>query len=327
LPSLGLGFALLYEPPGMAASPDDILAMVCFARVVEAQSFTAAAGKLGVSKSVVSARVAQLEETLGARLLHRTTRKLSLTPEGAALYERCARVLAAADEAVTVAQGAADTPRGLLRVNAPVAFAEEYLAAPMAAFLAQHPDVRIELVLNDRLIDLVEESVDVALRITSRLQGAGLVARKLAADRTVVCASPAYLAQRGTPAAAAELLRHDCLIYSLLKVADEWRFRERGSKEVTVPPLEGRFSAASGAVLRQAALAGMGLAVLPTFMIAADVEAGRLRTVLDSSFEGVELGIYTVYPQARRPPAKVRAFVDRLVAHFRTPRWSLKRRA
>jgi DNA-binding transcriptional LysR family regulator len=307
----------------MAASPDDIVAMVCFARVVEARSFTAAAAKLGVSKSVVSARVAQLEQKLGARLLHRTTRKLSLTPEGLALFERCARVLAAADEAVTAAEGAADAPRGLLRVNAPVAFAEDYLAAPMAAYLAQHPDVRIELGLDDRAIDLVEQSVDVAIRIAARLRGAGLVARKLAADRTVLCASPAYLTQRGTPASAAELVHHDCLVYSLLKVADEWRFRERGAKEIVTVPIAGRFCAGSGAVLRQAALAGMGLAVLPTFMIASDLEAGRLRTVLDT-FAGVELGIYAVYPQSSRPPAKVRAFVDRLVAHFRTPRWPLK---
>jgi DNA-binding transcriptional LysR family regulator len=304
-----------------AASPDEILALVFFARVVEARSFTGAATKLGVTKSVVSARVSQLEERLGVRLLHRTTRKLALTADGLALFERCARVLAAADEAVAVAQGSAEAPRGVLRVDAPVVFAQEYLAAPMAAYLAQQPDVRIELTMSDRAIDLVEEGVDVAIRISARLRGAGLVARKLASDRTVLCAAPAYLAQRGTPASAQDLLDHDCLLYALLKTADEWRFRERGHAETFTVPVTGRFSAASGAVIRQAALAGMGVAVLPAFMVAGDLAAGRLRAVVDS-FCGVELGVYAVYPETRRPPSKVRAFVDLLVAHFRTPRWS-----
>jgi DNA-binding transcriptional LysR family regulator len=304
----------------MAASPNDILAMVFFARVVEARSFTGAAAKLGVSKSVVSAKVADLEAQLRVRLLHRTTRKLSLTQEGLALYERCARVVSAADEAAIAAEAAGDTPRGLLRINAPIAFAQEYLAAPMAAYLAQNPDVRIELGMNDRLIDLVDEGVDLAIRITSNLRGAGLIARKLATDRTVLCASPAYLARKGTPASAQDLVHHDCCVYSLLKPSEEWRFRDRGSKETYAVPVNGRLSAASGAVLRQVALAGMGVVVLPAFMVAQDVAAGRLRPVVDS-FQGAALGIYAVYPQTRRPPGKVRSFVDLLVAHFRTPRW------
>ena len=305
----------------MAASPGEILAMVYFARVVQAGSFTGAASKLGVSKSVVSAKVADLEEQLRVRLLHRTTRKLSLTQEGLALFERCVRVVSAADEAAIAAEGAGDTPRGSLRINAPIAFAQEYLAAPMASYLAQNPDVRIELGMSDRVIDLVDEGVDLALRVTSNLQGAGLIARKLASDRTVLCASPAYLARKGTPLSPQDLVHHDCCVYSLLKISDEWRFRDRGSKEIYAVPIAGRLSAASGAVLRQVALAGMGLVVLPAFMVAADVVAGRLRPVVDS-FHGVDLGIYAVYPQTRRPPGKVRSFVDLLVTHFRTPRWA-----
>jgi DNA-binding transcriptional LysR family regulator len=304
----------------MAASPNDILAMVFFARVVQAGSFTGAAAKLGVSKSVVSAKVAALEEQLRVRLLHRTTRKLSLTQEGLALFERCARVVTAADEAAAAAETTGDTPRGLLRVNAPIAFAQEYLAAPMAAYLEQNPDVRIDLALSDRVIDLVEEGVDVAIRVSSNLQGPGLIARKLASDRTVLCGAPAYLARKGTPLSPQDLVHHDCLVYSLLKVSEEWRFRDRGSKDVYTVPITGRLSAASGAVLRQVALAGRGLAVLPAFMVAADVVAGRLCLLVDG-FQGVDLGIYAVYPQTRRPLGKVRAFVDLLVAHFRTPRW------
>jgi DNA-binding transcriptional LysR family regulator len=309
----------------MAASPDEILAMVFFARVVEARSFTGAAARLGVSKSVVSTRVAALEEQLKVRLLHRTTRKLSLTPDGLALYERCARITAAADEAAATAAGTGDTPRGELRVNAPVVFAQDYLAAPMAAYLARFPDVRISLSMTDELVDLVAGGVDVAIRVAPALKDDSLVARKLASDHTVLVASPAYLARKGIPREAQDLLAHDCLIYSLLKVSDEWRFREAGGKEVfTLPGLAGRFSAASGSMLREAALAGMGLAVLPKFMVASHLTAGRLRVVLDS-FAGVGLGLFAVYPQSPRGhgrlPSKVRTFVDLLVAHFRTPRW------
>jgi len=304
----------------MAATPDAILAMVTFARVVEAKSFTRAAEKLGVSKSAVSMRVTALETELKVALLHRTTRKLSLTPEGAALYEKCARVAAAADDAAAAVAGAGDAPRGLLRVNAPIAFAEDYLPAAMATFLERYPDVRLELSLGDRTVDLVEEGIDVAIRITSRLRGGGLVAKKLASDRPVLCASPAYLERRGRPESASDLLEHDCLVYSLLRVSDEWRFRERGSKELLAVPIEPRFSAASGAVLRRAAVAGMGLAVLPRFMVASDLAAGRLSVALDT-LHAVPLGVYAVYPESRRAPSKVRAFVDVLAAHFKTPRW------
>ncbi|HEV8548797.1 MAG TPA: LysR family transcriptional regulator [Polyangiaceae bacterium] len=304
----------------MPASPDEILAMVTFARVVEAKSFTAAAEKLGVSKSAVSMRVAALENELKVTLLHRTTRKLSLTAEGVALYERCARVAAAADDARAAILGTGEAPRGVLRVNAPIAFAEDYLPAPMATYLGRYPDVRVELSLGDRTVDLVEDGIELAIRITTRLRGAGLVARKLATDRLVLCAAPAYLERRGVPASATELLQHDCLVYSLLRVSDEWRFREPGMKEPLAVPVEPRFSAASGAVLRRAAVAGMGLAVLPRFMVAAELADGRLRTVL-GTLHAPPLGIYAVYPEARRAPSKVRAFVDVLAAHFKTARW------
>ena len=306
----------------MSATPDEILAMVFFARVVEAKSFTGAAAKLGVSKSVVSARVAGLEAQLKARLLHRTTRKMSLTPDGLALYDRCARVLAAADEAAAAAAGTGDTPRGLLRVDAPSVFSQHYLTEPIADYLGRFSDVRVELTMSDRRIDLVEEAVDVAVRIVPTLSVGSLIARKLASDRTLICASPRYLEKRGTPDTPDDFLAHDCLIYSLLKVSEDWRFRHPERKEPYVLPIKGRFSTASGSVLRQAALAGMGVAVLPTFMIAGELAAGRLRPVLTESFVGVRLGIHAVYPQGPRPPSKVRAFVDVLVSHFRTPPWS-----
>jgi DNA-binding transcriptional LysR family regulator len=253
-----------------AASSEAVLSMIAFARVVEARSFTGAAAKLGVSKSVVSERVSALERELKLKLLHRTTRKLSLTPDGAQLYERCARVTSAADDAVAAFAGAGDTPRGLLRVNAPIVFAEEYLIEPVGEFLKRYPDARVELSLSDRVIDLLEEGIDVAIRITTRLADSALVARKLATDRPVLCASPTYLARKGRPAEPAELVHHDCLTYSLLKISEEWRFRQPGTKELFAVPIKPRFSAGSGALLRRAALAGLGLAVLPRFMVSSD---------------------------------------------------------
>jgi len=244
-----------------SASSESVLAMITFARVVETRSFTAAARKLGVSKSVVSERVSRLERELRLKLLHRTTRKLSLTPDGLSLYERCARVASAADEALSAFEGAGENPRGLLRVNAPIVFAEEYLVAPVAKFLEKFPEARVQLALNDRPIDLVEEGVDVAIRITSRLTGKGLVARRFASDTPVLCASPAYLERRGTPASPEELVHHDCLTYTLLNVSTEWRFQKPNGGPPLSVAIEPRFSAASGALLRRAALAGLGEAV------------------------------------------------------------------
>jgi len=295
--------------------------MVFFARVVEMKSFTAAAVKLGVSKSVVSARVAALEEANPEPVLERATRKLALTVEGASLYQQCAGLVSTADEVASSLAGTGDQPRGLLRVNAPVVFAEKYLAEPMAAYLARHPDVRLEVTLSDKFVDLVDEGIDVAIRIASRLEGAGLVARRVATDATALVAAPSYLARRGTPQTPDDLVQHDCLVYSLLRISQEWRFRVPGhrAKELTVP-LEARFKSQSGAVLRRAALAGMGLAVLPLFMIAEDLVAGRLQRVVPS-FLPTELGIHAVYPQGRRVPSKTRAFVELLASHFRTPPW------
>lgn len=303
----------------MAASPEEIVALVVFARVVEAQSFTGAARILGLSKSVVSARIAELEDRLGTRLLHRTTRRLSLTAEGLALYERAAKIVAAGEEATAAAQAVGSEPRGVLRVSAPEAFGQHHLAEPIATFLARHPGVAVELFLVDRLVDLVAEGIDVAVRVSAGLRDSSLVGRKLADDRTVVCASPEYLERRGTPRAPAELLGHDCLRYALLKQGDEWRFRAGGPSFAV--PVEARFTSASGAMLREAALAGIGIAVLPSFMVAPDVAAGRLTEVL-AEFRFVRLAVHAVYPGGRAVSAKIRAFVEVLAAYLKNPPWA-----
>jgi DNA-binding transcriptional LysR family regulator len=302
----------------VAASTDDVLSLLVFARVVEAKSFTGGAAALGLSKSVASTRIAQLEERLGTRLLLRTTRRLSLTADGLALYEQAARMARAADDAALLAAGTPTEPRGVLRVNAPITFAELYLTEPIAEYLSKHPRVRVELVASDRFENLVEERVDVAVRISAKLKDSTLVGRRLADDHTLVCASPRYLERKGTPQTPAELIHHECLRYSLLDTADEWRFRS-GGKSFSVP-VTTRFDAASGSLLRSAALAGMGLIVAPSFMVAPHLASGALVRVL-SEFSYVRLTVSAVYAPARVVPSNVRSFVDLLAAWFRTPPW------
>lgn len=302
----------------MPATPDDVLSLLVFARVVEAKSFTAGAARLGLSKSVASARIAQLEARLGTRLLLRTTRRLSPTADGLALYEQAARMARAADDAALLAAGTTSEPRGVLRVNAPTTFGEMYLAEPIARYLEAHPRVRVELSLSDRFEDLVAERVDVAIRVSAKLKDSTLVGRKLADDRSVVVASPAYLARRGTPEAPADLIHHDCLRYTLLDAAEEWRFKADGASFAV--PIAARFEAQNGAALRSAALAGMGIAILPSFMVAPEIESGALRVLLEP-FTFVRLRVSAVYAPGKVVPSTVRTFVDLLVSHFDAPPW------
>ncbi|XXY46020.1 LysR family transcriptional regulator [Sorangium sp. So ce269] len=294
---------------------DDLPGMLCFARVVERRSFTAAAAELGVSKSMVSTRVARLEERLGERLLVRTTRKLTVTDAGMNLYARCARVL---EEAAAAVRGASDADRGRIRLNAPVSFAQMYLAQPLSRFLRATPGAHVELVLNDRLVDLVEERVDLAIRIT-KLKDSSLVARQLATTALRVVGAPGYLERRGRPEQPGDLLRHDCLRYAHLRVEDEWRFYGAAGR-ISVP-VSGPLTASNGTALREAAVAGIGLAVLPRFMVDEDLRAGRLVALLEA-FAPRPMGIYAVHAAGRRPPARVRRLIDHLAAAFRGTSWA-----
>jgi DNA-binding transcriptional LysR family regulator len=251
-------------------------------------------------------------------LLLRTTRRLSLTADGLVLYEQAARMARAADEAAELAAGVQAEPRGVLRVNAPITFGELYLAQPLARFLEAHPLVKVELLLSDRFEDLVAERVDVAIRISARLKDSTLVGRKLADDHSVVCAAPSYLARKGMPKTPADLIHHDCLRYSLIEAGDEWRFKDDG-KSFSVPVMS-RLEAANGSVLRSAALAGIGLVVVPSFMVATDIASGALVPVLER-FSFVRLRVSAVYAPAKVLPSTVRAFVDLLVDYFRVPPW------
>ncbi len=306
----------------MTASLDDLVSLALFARVVEAGSFTAAARALGLSKSAVSARVARLEDRLGARLLHRTTRRLSLSQAGAALYERAARMVAAANDAAELAEGASREPRGRLRISAPVTLAQMFLGPVLAEFLRAQPSVQIDLDASDRMVDLVAEGFDLAVRIAN-LRDSSLVARKLATDRLVVVGSPSYLARAGTPRSVADLAQHNCLRYAQVSGSAEWGFR--GFERVR-QVVEGNLVVSDGTVLREAAAAGLGLAVLPAFMVAAELASRRLVPVLEE-LPRREIGIFAVYPHRRNVPAKVRAFVDFLVARFARAPWRDERAA
>ncbi len=305
----------------MAASLHDVTDMLVFARVVEEKSFTAAARKLGLSKSVTSARVMRLEERLGERLLHRTTRRLALTDAGLRFYDRCARVAAEADEAAGVAEGVGAAVRGPLRVTAPVGFAQLHLTAPLAAFLGRWPEVRVELSVTDRRVDIVGERFDLAVRMAARMADSSLVARRIATDRMRLTASPAYLARRGTPASPNELVHHTCLRYSRQKAREEWAFVAGDGAPLDVS-VDGPLAMSSGTLLREAALAGLGVAVLPESEISGDLAAGRLVAVLDGTLRDADMGIHAVHAYTQNVPARVRALVGHLAEWFRTPRWA-----
>lgn len=293
-------------------SMDLLAGMAVFARVVDAGGISAAARDLRLSKSAVSKQLAALEDRLGARLLHRTTRRMSLTEAGAGFLEHCRRVVAEAEAAESAVGALQAEPRGTLRVNAPMTFGTMHLAAVIPDFLARYPQVNVDLVLNDRLVDLLDEGFDVAVRI-GRLADSSLVARKLAPARRVLVASPGYLDRRGRPEALADLVHHDVLSYSYVAAADEWRFQgPQGDETVRLEP---RLKANNGEILLAACLGGAGIAAVPTFISGPSLRAGTLVRLLPQ-YESGGLGIHAVWPTARHLSAKVRAFVDFLAERF-----------
>ncbi len=291
---------------------DNLAAMAVFARVVEDRSFTRAAGALGCSKSAVSKAVSQLEDRLGARLLNRTTRRLALTEAGTAYYERAARILAEAAEADSAVSALQDEPRGTLRVNAPMTFGQRHLAPAIGAFLKHYPELRLDITLTDRFVDLIGEGYDVAVRIAA-LPDSSLIAAKLAPNRRVVCASPGYLARAGTPHHPQDLRKHNCFGYTYQVTGDSWRFM--GPRGPTTVRVTGTLTANNGEILKAAMREGLGLAPVPTFSVADELKSGELVIVLPDYIDA-ETSVYAVYPQSRHLSAKVRAFVDFLRQRF-----------
>lgn len=297
---------------------DKLDAMSAFTKVVALSSYAEAGRALGVTRSAVSKAVMELERTLGARLLDRSTRRVAATEAGRAYYERCIDILAAVEETELQVSRLHDEPKGVLKINAPMSFGALYLGAAVAAFMGDYPDVKIELVLNDRFIDPIEEGVDVTIRI-AELEDSSLIARKLAPARRVLVASPDYLRRLGTPAAPADLANHSCLNYGHTTAMQRWQLTD-GAEKISVA-INATLCSNNGDVLREAALAGRGIAQLPTFIVGADIAEGRLRRVLERS-PPTQLAIYALYAPNRYLAAKTRVLIDFLVARFGdTPAW------
>jgi len=286
--------------------------MAVLAAVVEAEGFSAAARRLGMSKSAVSKQIGRLEAHLGVRLLHRTTRKLSLTEAGRVYYRHVVRVLDEARAAEDAVAGLRGRPQGTLRVVTPMSFGLLHVAPALSAFLREYPELRLELTMEDRLTDLVEGGFDLAIRI-GQLRDSSLVARRISSSRVVLCAAPAYLAARGTPATPEDLLAHDCLHFTHHSGGTDWRFDgPQGPVTVRAPA---RLQANSGLALREAALAGLGILRSPLFTVAEDLRAGRLLSLLPD-YVLPPVNIYAVFPEGRHVPAKSRLFVDFLAARI-----------
>jgi DNA-binding transcriptional LysR family regulator len=298
---------------------DRLTTLAVFVKVVDAQSFAGAARDFGLSPAMVSKHVQALEARLGARLLNRTTRRLSLTEVGRGYYDRARQILADLEEADRAASDLQATPRGVLKVNAPFSFGIRHVASAIAAYLMAHPEVTVDISLNDRYVDLLAEGVDVALRI-GRLADSSLIARRLAPIRMVLAAAPAYVERHGQPSAPKDLAGHLCLLYTYATAADEWRFAGPDGREESVR-VSGRLLANNGDILSTAAVDGLGIALLPSFMVGEHVRSGALMPLLPG-YAAPAGALYAVYPPGRHLSAKLRSFIDFLVTRFgEAPEW------
>lgn len=295
----------------MNAMLDDVVSMAVFARVVQAGSFTGAATMLGLSKSVVSTRISDLETRLGVRLLHRTTRRLSLTPDGAHLHERCLRLVAAADEAREALDSALREPDGVVRMSVPVGMGLWHLPKLVRDLHELHPRLVLDISLSDHHVDLVADGFDLAVRVAEKLEPSTLVARRIGRERVIVCASPDYLARHKEPRVPEDLVHHNCLRIS--SVTRTWTFRSgRHTHKITI---SGSFITDNIVMLRQATLDGVGLSRLPMSVASADIDAKRLRQVLPDYTMG-ETSVFIVHPYGKQMPTKVRAVIDGLLKLF-----------
>jgi DNA-binding transcriptional LysR family regulator len=298
---------------------DRVTGMLVFVRVATHGSFSAAARALNLSQTMATKHVAAIEERLGVKLFHRSTRRLTLTEAGRHYLASCERILPDIDEAESSARADHLEPRGTLRLNVPLAFGVREIAPALAEFARLHPALSIDLGLSDRQVDLIDEGWDLAVRI-ARLQDSSLVARWLAPCRVLVCAAPSYLAARGTPRRLADLAMHNCLGYTLPNPASAERWVFGANAEIAVP-VAGNLRASNGDALLAAALAGQGLIYQPTFLVADGLRSGDLVALpLDQPTR--VLPINAILPSGRQPPAKVRAFVEFLARRFRPdPPW------
>lgn len=296
---------------------DKLAAMQVFVKVVELGSFSRAAEALDLSRTMTTTHVARLEEQLQVRLLNRTTRRLSLTEAGRAYYERGSALLADLQGLEASLQAMSEQPAGVLRITAPVSFGRLHLAPVLAEYLDRYPRVRLDVSLNDRTVDLVEEGYDLAIRIT-RLADSSLIARRLATMHIKLCASPTYLRRRGAPSVPADLASHDCLGYAYAGTASVWTLEgPEGLVEARVHP---ETRANNGELLRELALHGHGIVLMPAFLLSDHLAKGELVEVLPDYSAG-ELGVFALYASRKYLSAKVRTLVDLLSERFAASSW------
>lgn len=307
---------------------DRIPDIVAFVQVTDARSFTTAAEQLGLSRSAVGKSIVRLEDQLGVRLLHRTTRSVSATDEGQLFYDRCIRILADLRETELAMVSRSEQPRGIFRIDLPVSFGRLHVLPLLYQFISTWPELAVNVTFNDRYVDLIEEGIDLAVRIGGE-EDSRLVARTLAPHHLITCATPEYLAAHGHPKTPADLAGHSCLAFNHAGRPTEWRFRTvpEGDKsdvsnEVQSLSVRGRFCANNAEAVRDAALSGYGIGQLATFLVGDDIRAGRLRSVLQP-YAIAGSPIRVVYPSGRYLSPKVRHFIDLLVDAWRLePTWS-----
>jgi len=299
---------------------DRFLALTAFVKVVETGSFARAAQRLNTSVSSVSRHVSELEAHLDARLLNRTTRRLSLTESGRAFHERCVQLLADLEEAEESAGAATIKPRGTLRLTSSITFGARHLAPAIAEFIMRFPAMQFDVELSDRAVDLVDEGFDVALRIGA-IGSQNVVGRKIGATCLVCCAAPSYLARHGEPDTPEKLATHACLTYEYSALGKVWPFRDRDGRERNVR-VAGPVHANNGRFLEALAVEGTGVVYEPDFIVGPDVLAGKLMPIL-RDFQPPPASIYVVYPSRRHLSAKVRAFTEFLAARFTEADWTL----
>ncbi len=286
--------------------------MRTFVRVVEAGSFTAVATEQNTTQPTISRQIAALEEHLGARLLTRTTRALTLTDDGRAFYEHALRALEAVSEAEGVVGRRRGKPSGLLRLATPVVFGRLHIVPRLPAFLARFPDVSVEIIMSDSFADLVEQGIDVAIRV-GEVTDPGLIAKRIGIVRRVTVAAPAYLKRHRAPTTPAELTDHDCIVYTRLATGNRWTFES--STGPTTVEVTGRFKADNSEAVREGVLGGLGVAVIPAFAFRDEIETDAVRVLL-KDFEPRQLPMHAVYPSRRFVPLKVRAVIDHLADEF-----------
>ncbi len=293
---------------------DRLSAMNLYCHIVDAGQLSIAADQLNLSKGAVSKQLAKLETHLGGRLLNRTTRRLTPTEAGIAFYERAKLILESVDEAECVVTGLTAEPQGTLKINAPMSFGIQHMGKLLADYQNKYPKMKIDLTLHDRQIDLVEEGYDLALRI-AKLKDSSLIARRLAPCHLVMCASPAYLQEHGEPKKPSDLKKHQCLLYAYSDSVKNWMFEDKEGKKKQIS-VDGSLYANNGNLICNALINGMGIARLPTFIIGDAIRKGEAKIILDD-WRPEPQNISLLYPSSRHLSAKVRAFVDLAVEHFK----------